>query len=364
MERLNLHMYEELQKEYEVYLVGPKGAGAFCDNPGQVLESQSLPVWRFLILSFLQALWLILKHRPALLIAGSGVAALPALLAGRMGCVPVLTYLHGLDIIAPNALYQWFFLPAIRRSQGWMVNSRNTQRLAVNAGIPPDKIEILHPGTSLPNLSEFDGGRAFRRRIGADGRLILLSVGRLTRRKGLLEFIQQAMPVIVQQYPEVLLLVIGGEAVHSVAGSTREVRKSLNACIASLGLERNVLFLGNVDDRTLSEAYLASQLHVFPILDLPGDVEGFGMVAVEAAAHGLPTVGFSVGGVADAVVEGKSGWIVGAGDYPCMVDIILRHLSSKEQTDKEACLRVAEAFSWNHFGSKLRVNIRNAILNL
>jgi phosphatidyl-myo-inositol dimannoside synthase len=355
MERLNFHIYQELRTQYEVLLIGPKGAEAFVDGSSHIQTCPPLPVWCFLISSFWQTWRLIQKRRPAFIFAGSGVAALPAVLAGRLGGVPVMTYLHGLDIIARSHLYQNIFLPAIRHSQGWLVNSRNTRRLAMKAGMPAEKIEILHPGTDLPDIAEFGNGKAFRRRIGAGERPILLSVGRLTRRKGLLEFVDQVLPAILLRKPDVLLVVIGSEPSQSIAGATGAIKRKLHERIAQRGFDGNVLFLGNVDDRTLSEAFLASQLHVFPLLELPGDVEGFGMVAVEAAAHGLPTVTFATGGVPDSVETGVSGWLIQPEDYPAMAEAIVRHLIAPDTSTitPGSCRRFAEQFAWPLLGKKL-----------
>ena len=365
MERLNYHMYDELRKTYAVFLIGPKGAEAFCEQSSPIATCPPKPVWLFLLTSFWQTLGLIFKHRPAMIFAGSGVAAFPAVIAGKIGNVPVLTYLHGLDIIAPNPIYQHIFLPVIRRSKGWIVNSRNTGKLAIAAGLPANKIEVLNPGTDLPDLSGFDGGRLFRERIHAGNRPILISVGRLTERKGLLEFISYALPEIIAQIPDILLVVIGGDPIQSVAGSSGASSNILRLKIKELKLESNVILLGNVDDKTLSEAFMASQLHVFPVLDLPGDVEGFGMVAVEAAAHGLPTVAFSVGGTPDSINTGVSGWLVPASDYVKMVNIITNYLMFHQYRTitPSSCRKYAEGFAWSVFAKRLNSICMNFLVS-
>lgn len=356
MERLNFHIHEELCKLYEVFLVGPTGAEEFCVDPSHVQTCAPKPVWLFLITSFWHTLRLIVRHKPAMIFAGSGVAALPAVIAGRFGKVSVLTYLHGLDIIAPNPIYKGIFLPAIKQSQAWLVNSLNTRQLAIKAGIPADKIEILNPGTDLPDFSSYDGGTGFRKKIKAGDRPILLSVGRLTKRKGLVEFIEEALPKIVDIIPNVLLVVIGSEPLQSVAGPTGSLAKTLDLKIMQFSLKESIIFLGNVDDRTLSEAFIASQLHVFPVLELPGDVEGFGMVAVEAAAHGLPTIAFAVGGVPDSIEHETSGWLIQTGRYSEFVEIITSFLQNQKLSTVTStqCRKHAEKFSWSLFAERLR----------
>ena len=79
------------------------------------------------------------------------------------------------------------------------------------------------------------------------------------------------------------------------------------------GWQRTSACLARVDDQRLSDAYFAADVMVFPVLDLPGDVEGFGMVAVEAAAHGLPTVAFAVGGRAGCGGEWRIRLVVAFG---------------------------------------------------
>lgn len=265
MERLNHHIYIELCEEYDVTVVGPAGAGQFCREGDQVYTSPALPLWRFLLGSAWQTLRACRsRKKPKLIVAGSGIAALPAFIAGKLTKIPVMTYLHGLDIVAPHPIYQWIFLPAIRQSRVLLVNSRNTRQLAIDAGIPEQKIRLLHPGTCLPNLEGLHGGRVFRESICAGNRPILLSVGRLTARKGLVEFIEHCMPQICRLIPDVLLVIIGGDPSFSVDKALKHSKSLIQQRISDLGLERNIMMLGNISDDLLTQAYAASQLHVFP----------------------------------------------------------------------------------------------------
>jgi phosphatidylinositol alpha-1,6-mannosyltransferase len=86
------------------------------------------------------------------------------------------------------------------------------------------------------------------------------------------------------------------------------------------------------------------------------------MVAIEAAAHGLPTVAFDIGGVADAIADGRSGWLVPAGDYAGYIQRVIQVLDTGRSAAVEAaCRSFAEAFAWSSFGSKMTAALRHLI---
>lgn len=88
--------------------------------------------------------------------------------------------------------------------------------------------------------------------------------------------------------------------------------------------------------------------------DVPGDVEGFGMVAIEAAAHGLPTVAFDVGGVADAVLVGRTGELAPAADYQTFASAVSRALvATVDASVREACRDASRGYGWEAFDRSL-----------
>ncbi len=356
MERLNWHLADELGKGFDVCLCGPNGSREKLPagiEAGTTFASRPLP--RFLVESIALSARAAKQCRPALVIAGSGVTAPHARLASRLTGARTLVYLHGLDLIADHALYRAFFLPSIRRADRFLANSGNTAQLAGEAGIASERIEILHPGVRLPRSCEQGQPGSFRRMVDAGDRPILLSVGRLTPRKGLVEFVRSALPAIVAARPDVLLVVIGAEATDRLGGSRGNLGDRVRKEAARHGLSGHLKFLGRVDDDTLSQAYQASQVHVFPVLDIPGDVEGFGMVALEAAAHGLPTVAFGAGGILDAVAPGISGEIAPKGNYSVFAAAVIELLSGNHNAvTHDSCRRFSRQFAWDRFGERAR----------
>ena len=354
MERLNFHVATELSKQFTVSVVGPAGCQKELPANIDALEVISLPLWRFLWGALVASIRTARRVRPDVVLAGSGLVAPFAWIAARLASARLVVYVHGLDLIVSSRIYRWFWLPFIRRANLCISNSAYTARLAETCGVPATRITIIHPGVDLPAIND-KVAADFRAQFNLGTRPVLLSVGRLIARKGLLEFVENALSTIVRAYPDICLLVLGDELPALLHGTSIGLGDRIRRKAAELGLQTNLLFIGPRDDDTLAGAYAAADVHVFPVREVIGDVEGFGMVAVEAAAHGVPTVGFAVGGVPDAVESDVSGQLQPPGAYDKLANSVLEYLSKRN--DGEVRLRArgfAERFAWHQFGVTLR----------
>lgn len=368
MERLNWHMAEELAKVAEVRIVGPEGSAALAPVGIAVREAPLKPLWKFLWRARSLARAEARRWKPDVVLAGSGLTAPIARSAARVCGARTAVYAHGLDIAVRHAVYRAVWLPAIRRADRVIANSRATAELCRAVGVNSARIGIVHPGVDLPDgpISPKERGgnespsardtSSFRERHALGGRPLLLSVGRLSARKGLREFVARCLPRIVAARPDAMLLIVGdapNQALHAQA----QTPDSIRAVAREAGVADNLLFLGTITDYTeLRTVYRAADVHVFPVREIPGDPEGFGMVAVEAAAHGLPTVAFATGGVTDAVAEGQSGRLVTPGDYASFADGVLGVLVERESL-RIRCVDFARQFVWPEFGAQIRAQL-------
>lgn len=355
MERLMAETIAALATDWEVCVIGPTGCEALLPTVATVRMVPPSPLWRFLPFALVKAAWSVLTFKPDLVLSGSGLTTPLSLIASLFRRAPVVTWLHGLDVVAASRIYQSAFVPTFRFCRLVLVNSSHTAQLARDAGVRAEYIRVLHPGVRIPEAdraSKID----FRERFQLGDRPLLLSVGRLTRRKGLTEFIERCMPPLVKSIPDLALVIVGEDAADAARVSTGGSRAHLADAAKRAGVAEHLIFAGAVSEDELAAAYSTSSLHAFPVLELQGDVEGFGMVAAEAAAYGLPTVAFRVGGVPDAVRDGASGWLIEPGNYAAMTDRISSWIREQQPpgVTAEACRSHAANLSWQRFGIELR----------
>lgn len=356
MERLNWHIADELSKQAEVRVVGPKGSHELKPENVSLTEAPLKPLPLFLLVATLKAFWQALRWRPDVILAGSGLTAPIAWLASKLCGARSAVYLHGFDITAPSRIYQRLWASTFKRLDNVIVNSTPTRQLALNAGVQENRISIIHPGVSLPEKPQPpEAIAAFKQRHGLEGKKILLSVGRLTTRKGLREFVELALPAIVEQEPASMLVIVG-EAPRNSLGAGIQSPVSIEEAAKAHGVQDHLRFLGVITDPVaLATVYESSDVHVFPVRHIADDPEGFGMVAIEAAAHGLPTVAFATGGIVDAVAEAKSGRLVPPNDYVALRERIMQLLVEKEAAWRVGSRDFALNFAWSVFGVELWV---------
>ena len=357
MERLNWHMAEELAKDADVRLIGPAGSSDMAPSNVPVQEVALKPLARFLLAAQWRALGIAHSWKPSLIVAGSGLTAPVAWLSARFCGASSATYLHGLDIAIRHPLYRALWLPALRRMDRIIANSQATRQLAIDAGIDISRIEIVHPGADLPETPpDRATAAAGAENLTGEGP-VLLSVGRLTQRKGLREFVTEVLPKIVSAWPKAILLIVG-DAPQDALRAEPQTQQSIQDAANAAGVGAHIRFLGVITDRDrLAALYRSADVHVFPVRHIPGDPEGFGMVAIEAAAEGLPTVAYATNGVVDAVSQGESGLLVPPGDSDAFSRAVLQMLD--HPPSPSIVSRFAETFSWDRFGAGIRSAMNN-----
>ena len=352
MERLVYELYRTLIHDHEVALLGPGGCEEHVDSNTVVRSTAVSPTPLFLLITLFKGLKLHrLNGRSDLIIGGSGLVGPVVILLAKFCGARTILLLHGLDIIADSPLYQWLFVPFLRRDDLVICNSQNTARLAVAGGVNEQDIAIVNPGaeTQQNPVSHQEAKRS----LNLENNSILLSVGRLIPRKGLPEFIAESFTRLAAEDPNLVLLIAGVEPSSALNKSGASVLARIEAAVSQHNLGEQVVLLGHVSDGEISTPYAAADVFVFPLIETHGDVEGFGMVAVEAASHGTPTVAFDCGGVSDAVVDGENGILVAPGDYEGFSTVTLQLLrDNSRSSSRNKARNFSRRFSWESYGAQ------------
>lgn len=267
-------------------------------------------------------------------------AALARLVRGGVD-VPMVAISHGQDVTLPNPLYQRY-LPGVFRSLAGVISvSRATRQACIDRGMDPDRGVALSNGVDLDTMRDFPGRAAARRRMEKltgtelDGRPLLLTVGRMVERKGHRWFIREVLPTVRRD--AVWVAVGDGPYFDSVRAAAMDSD------------ERDRIFLlGRQPDEVLKMAYSAADLFVMPNIPVKGDMEGFGIVMLEANMSRTPVVASDLEGIKDVITDGENGYRVpplAGGQFADRVNGMLAEEEGK--LGERARSWVLEQFSWD-----------------
>lgn len=349
MERLNWHIADELSNEYDVTIISHTQAQKTAPSKVKCYAVPLNPLPLFLVLAFIQTFWICITQRPDILFAGSGLTAPIAVFWAKIFRKKSMVYIHGLDIGTDNKLYNTLWIPFIQNATRVIANSSPTYDICTRKAVKQDKLTIIHPGVSYPPKNpNVQLIQQLKQQYQLHDKKILISVGRLTNRKGLNEFIDFSFSEIVKHVPNAILVIIGDTPNQSL-NKNLQSKELILSTAKKHHIENHIIFTGNIrDDDILSSFYDLADLHIFPVKHIPEDPEGFGMVAIEAAAHGTPTIAFATGGIVDAVKQNSTGFLIQNADYDAFSARTIELLQQKIIIPATDCQEYAEQFAWSH----------------
>lgn len=351
MERLNWHLIDSLTNNHDVIVTCPRGSKTPPHTTKQLFVPLR-PLSLFLIITLLKTIYQSLKTKPTYIIAGSGLTAPIAYIAAKISGGKSVAYLHGLDITVDSSLYRCLWHPFIKRIDIAIANSSDTANSIKRLNIAERKLSVINPGVSITYKTNSSYNlEQFKKQFNLLEKNVLLSVGRLAERKGIMEFVQFSLPHIVAKFPNTQYLIIGSIPANSLHANP-QTPESILSVAQKLNVEKNIQFLGTVSEEVLECAYRSAHAHVFPVKEIQGDPEGFGMVAIEAASFGLPTVAFATGGIVDAIEDGFSGHLISPNNYLQFTAAVLSILEFPCQLSNN-CIEFSNKFSWSAFQDKL-----------
>lgn len=251
---------------------------------------------------------------------------LPAVIISKIFKSPLYLTCHGLDIVEPRkSAFHMRIMRFVFKSAAKIICVSNYTGNLAKENIPEisDKIRIINNGVNINKFKPLDSADA-RNRLKIDqNAFILLTVSRITPRKGHIHIINN-LQKLIETIPEIKYVIAG-------RGVTDEILKKE---VFEKKLESEVLFTGFVKDEELIYYYNACDLFIMLSEEIieTGDIEGFGVSYLEANACGKPAIALNRAGAADAVITGVNGYLINnPSDF---TDIVLRlHSSRNELTD-------------------------------
>jgi phosphatidylinositol alpha-1,6-mannosyltransferase len=273
---------------------------------------------------------------------------LGAFLASRAMRRPYVCWAHGeeLSYVKSSRELTWLMRRVIHGAAALVANSRNTAAMLADFGAPADRLHVIHPGVDSARFRrDAERARAMRSTLAGADDLLLLTVGRLQRRKGH-DHVIEALSGLVASHPHLRYVIVGDG----------EERARLERIAAERGVADRVVFAGVVAPETLPAYYAAADLFVHPNRVEAGDFEGFGIVFLEAAAASLPVIGGNTGGVPEAVSDGRNGVLVSGTDVEELRAAIVRFADDpalRASMGRAGREMAASAFDWSSAAGKL-----------
>jgi glycosyltransferase involved in cell wall biosynthesis len=284
-----------------------------------------------------------LRHKPDVIYLQDGTLAPFASPLRALTNSPVFATIHGLDLTFQNPLYQRLFVPKMHSVDRIVANSTNTANV-VSSRLPGKLVDVVHYGVSDTFYSPTDRASLRSRFVNLvrsplptlSNSPVLATTGRLVRRKGVNWFIREVMPSIHHTFPDAVYLVTGVGPMHD----------EIERAISDNDLESSVFLLGRVSDEARDLLYNIADLFLMPNVVVPGDVEGFGLVATEASSCGTPVIGSNIQGIVDAISEGETGFKLPPEDAETWIKTLTKEL--KQPTLSRAAVRskTLRQFSW------------------
>ncbi|KAF0220659.1 MAG: hypothetical protein FD174_983 [Geobacteraceae bacterium] len=272
----------------------------------------------------------VLMNRPDVIHIGEyNISGLAALAAYKLFKIPYVLYTYAEEItyLGTRPLHNKLFLAVLKNAEAVITVSEYTRDLLTARGADPARIHKILPAVGHQKItnSSSEELELTRGKFGLNGKKVLLTVGRLVERKGH-DVLIKALPSIIQSYPTTHYVIVG-------SGPQENVLKKL---VSEMLLDSHVTFTGRLDDKELGNLYEICDIFIMPhrLIVSTMDTEGCPTVFLEAGAHSKPVIGGNAGGVADAILDGKTGYIVDGTDEDALAEKILHLFKHPELMTK------------------------------
>ena len=269
--------------------------------------------------------------------------ALKLLAGARYNC-----FVHGEDVetAATSREHSLLVKNVCKNASMLICNSENTANIVRKLGFDSgSKCEVLHPGVDTSRFEVAAPDTSFRQKMGWSGKRVLLTVGRLQRRKGQ-DFLIKSMPALLKEFPDLFYAVVG----------RGECYDELISLVDQHKLHDNVCVYPDMDDEALIKCYQQCDIFILPNRTIGNDIEGFGMVLVEAQVCGKPVIAGDSGGTRETMNIGKTGHIIDCSSTENLLNGLSPILRNPEIVDGEVDIAdyAKNRFNWDQHVAKAK----------
>ena len=269
--------------------------------------------------------------------------ALKLLAGARYNC-----FVHGEDVetAATSREHSLLVKNVCKNASMLICNSENTANIVRKLGFDSgSKCEVLHPGVDTNRFEVAAPDTSFRQQMGWSGKRVLLTVGRLQRRKGQ-DFLIKSMPALLNEFPDLFYAVVG----------RGECYDELISLVDQHELHDNVCVYPDMDDEALIKCYQQCDIFILPNRTIDNDIEGFGMVLVEAQVCGKPVIAGDSGGTRETMNIGKTGHIIDCSSTENLLNGLSPILRNREIVDGEVDIAdyAKNRFNWDQHVAKAK----------
>ena len=285
-------------------------------------------------------------YKPDVILFSSMVTASLAKLTRNKIDIPMVTINHGQDVKMPIGIYQKFVPSVFEALDGVISVSKATREECIKRGMHPDKGIALPNGFDLSHAEESPEKLSSRESIAKafdldlKGKSLLITVGRQVKRKGHEWFITEVIPKIKS---DIIYLAIGEGPEHD---RLLDIQKGLPH-------KDKIVFVGKQPDELLHQAYSAADVFIMPNIPVEGDMEGFGIVLLEANLAATPAVAADLEGIKDVVENGENGFKVPVRDSETFASRVDEIITNDYNAFSEKSRNyVMQNFAWNRVAER------------
>ena len=248
--------------------------------------------------------------------------------------IPYIISLHGLDINLALANKPSLTKKILENAKAIIVNTKNTAKIIEPLGIDQSKIHLIYPGRDFDTNYDESKLAAFRKKLNIGDEKIIITLARLNKRKGQ-DLVIKALAQIKKDY----------QLKYFIIGSGQE-KKYLESLIKKYKLSNNVFIFDNIDDEELIYFFKLADIFVMPHRNTGKDVEGFGIVFLEAALCALPIIAGDSGGIKEVFDSSQQAILVPSDDLRSLVRAIKHLLNNPAEADKLAAAAYKRAMQF------------------